>query len=58
MVKITSKASADSPIARRRNQTEIEDALLASGIPYTLLRKNAYMQNFQNPAPRGVVGSV
>jgi uncharacterized protein YbjT (DUF2867 family) len=45
LVKITSKASADSPIARRRNQSEIEVALAASGISYTLLRNNAYMQN-------------
>lgn len=28
VVKITSKASADSPIARRRNQSQIEDALV------------------------------
>jgi uncharacterized protein YbjT (DUF2867 family) len=46
VVKITSKASADSPIARRRNQTQIEAALIASGLPCTLLRNNAYMQNF------------
>ena len=46
VVKITSKASSDSPIARRRGQAEIEDALIASGLGYTLLRNNAYMQNF------------
>lgn len=46
VVKITSKASADSPIARRRGQTEIESGLIASGLGYTLLRNNAYMQNF------------
>jgi len=46
LVKITTKASADSPIARRRNQNEIEDALVASGLSHTLLRNNAYMQNF------------
>jgi uncharacterized protein YbjT (DUF2867 family) len=46
VVKITSKASADSSIARRRNQAEIEDGLIASGLGYTLLRNNAYMQNF------------
>jgi uncharacterized protein YbjT (DUF2867 family) len=46
VVKITSKASADSPIARRRGQTEIENGLIASGLGYTLLRNNAYMQNF------------
>jgi uncharacterized protein YbjT (DUF2867 family) len=51
VVKITSKASADSPIARRRDQTEIEDGLIASGLGYTLLRNNAYMQNFFVLAP-------
>jgi uncharacterized protein YbjT (DUF2867 family) len=51
VVKITSKASADSPIARRRNQTEIENGLIASGLGYTLLRNNAYMQNFLMLAP-------
>lgn len=45
VVKATSKASADSPIARRRWQAEIEAGLAASGIPHTLLRSNAYMQN-------------
>jgi uncharacterized protein YbjT (DUF2867 family) len=50
-VKITSKASADSPIARRRDQTEIENGLVASGLGYTLLRNNAYMQNFLMLAP-------
>ncbi len=45
VVKATSKASADSPIARRRGQTEIEAGLAASGLAYTLLRSNAYMQN-------------
>lgn len=51
VVKITSKASADSPIARRRAQAEIEHALVASGLRYTLLRNNAYMQNFLMLAP-------
>jgi len=51
VVKITSKASADSPIARRRWQTEIEAGLIASGLGYTLLRNNAYMQNFPALAP-------
>ncbi len=51
VVKITSKASADSPIARRRGQTEIENGLIASGLGYTLLRNNAYMQNFLMMAP-------
>ncbi len=51
VVKITSKASADSPIARRRAQTEIEQGLIASGLRHTLLRNNAYMQNFLMLAP-------
>jgi uncharacterized protein YbjT (DUF2867 family) len=51
VVKITTKATADSPIARRRNHAAIEQALIASGIPYTLLRNNAYMQNFLMMAP-------
>jgi uncharacterized protein YbjT (DUF2867 family) len=51
VVKITSKASADSPIARRRDQAAIEDRLIASGLGYTLLRNNAYMQNFFMSAP-------
>ena len=46
VVKITSKSSADSPIARQRGQAEIENGLIASGLGYTLLRNNAYMQNF------------
>jgi uncharacterized protein YbjT (DUF2867 family) len=51
VVKITSKASHDSPIARRRGQSEIEAGLLASGLNHTLLRNNAYMQNFLMLAP-------
>jgi uncharacterized protein YbjT (DUF2867 family) len=51
VVKITSKASADSPIARRRGQNEIENGLIASGLGSTLLRNNAYMQNFFMSAP-------
>ena len=50
-VKATSKASADSPIARRRWQNEIEAGLAASGLPHTLLRSNAYMQNVLALAP-------
>jgi uncharacterized protein YbjT (DUF2867 family) len=57
VVKITSKASADSSIARRRDQTEIEDGLIASGLGYTLLRNNAYMQNFLMLAPAIVQSS-
>jgi uncharacterized protein YbjT (DUF2867 family) len=51
VVKITSKASSDAPIRRRRDQAAIEDALIASGLGYTLLRNNAYMQNFLMMAP-------
>src|ERR1700689_1907112 len=51
IVKASSKASADSPIARRRGQAEIEAGLAASGIPHTLLRSNAYMQNVLMLAP-------
>ena len=51
LVKVTSDASPDSPIARRRWHAEIEAALVASGLPYTLLRANAYMQNFLALAP-------
>jgi uncharacterized protein YbjT (DUF2867 family) len=51
VVKATSKASNDSPIARRRWQTEIETGLAASGLPHTLLRSNAYMQNVLAVAP-------
>jgi len=51
VVKITSEASADSPIARRRGQAAIEARLIASGLGYTLLRNNAYMQNFLMLAP-------
>jgi uncharacterized protein YbjT (DUF2867 family) len=51
VVKATSKASPDSPIARRRGQAEIEAGLAASGIPHTLLRSNGYMQNVLALAP-------
>ena len=51
VIKITSNASADSPIARRRWQAEIEAGLTASGLSHTLLRNNAYMQNFLALAP-------
>jgi uncharacterized protein YbjT (DUF2867 family) len=51
VVKITSKASPDSPIARQRGQAEIEARLIASGLDYTLLRNNFYMQNFLMLAP-------
>jgi uncharacterized protein YbjT (DUF2867 family) len=51
VVKATSKAAADSPIARRRGQAEIEAGLAAAAIPHTLLRSNAYMQNVLALAP-------
>jgi uncharacterized protein YbjT (DUF2867 family) len=51
VIKATSKASAGSPIARRRWQAEIEAALANSGIPHTLLRSNAYIQNVLMLAP-------
>ena len=51
VTKVSSKASPDSPIARRRGQSEIEAGLGASGVPHTILRPNAYMQNFLALAP-------
>jgi uncharacterized protein YbjT (DUF2867 family) len=51
VIKVTSNASADSPIARRRWQAEIEAGLAASGLAHTLLRSNAYMQNVLALAP-------
>ncbi len=51
VIKATSDASAHSPIARRCWHHEIEDGLLASGLDYTLLRSNAYMQNVLALAP-------
>ena len=51
VTKITADASADSPIARRRAHHRVEQALAASGIPHTLLRANAYLQNVLALAP-------
>jgi uncharacterized protein YbjT (DUF2867 family) len=51
IIKATSKASADTPIARRRGQAQIEAGLAASGLAWTLLRSNAYMQNTLALAP-------
>lgn len=51
VIKITSSASPDSPIARRRDQSVIEAALIASGLDHTLLRNNVYMQNLLMLAP-------
>src|SRR5580704_3448350 len=51
VIKVTSNASPDSPIARRRAQAEIEAGLAASGLAHTLLRANAFMQNTLALAP-------
>lgn len=51
LVKITSKASADSPVGRRRGQAQIEAHLETTGLAFTLLRANAYMQNLLALAP-------
>lgn len=51
IVKITSKASADSPVDRRRGQARIEAHLQTTGLTYTLLRSNAYLQNLLALAP-------
>jgi uncharacterized protein YbjT (DUF2867 family) len=51
VIKVTSNAAADSPIARRRYQAEIEAGLAASGLAHTLLRANAFMQNTLALAP-------
>jgi uncharacterized protein YbjT (DUF2867 family) len=51
VIKVTSKASADSPVDRRRGQARIEAHLAASGLAFTLLRSNAYMQNLLALAP-------
>jgi uncharacterized protein YbjT (DUF2867 family) len=51
VVKATSKASADSPVHRRRGQNQIEQHLQASGLDWTLLRSNAYLQNLLTLAP-------
>ena len=51
VIKVTSKASADSPVDRRRGQAQIEAHLATTGLAYTLLRSNAYMQNLLALAP-------
>ena len=51
VVKATSKASADSPVERRRGQAQIEAHLQASTRNWTLLRSNAYLQNLLTLAP-------
>ncbi|PZF09980.1 SDR family NAD(P)-dependent oxidoreductase [Curtobacterium sp. MCPF17_011] len=57
VVKITADSSPDSPIARRRDHWAIEQALIGSAVDYTLLRANAYMQNFFALAPSIASGS-
>ncbi|KQU53964.1 hypothetical protein ASG84_23270 [Rhodococcus sp. Leaf278] len=51
LVKISSKASPHSPVDRRRGQAVIEAHLRESGLPWTLVRANAYMQNIVAFAP-------
>jgi len=51
VIKVTSKASADSPVDRRRGQAEIEAYLATTGLAHTLLRSNAYLQNLLALAP-------
>jgi len=51
VIKASSKASADSPVERRRGQAQIEQHLQASGLAWTLLRSNAYLQNLLALAP-------
>ena len=51
IIKVSSKASSDSPVARRRGQALIEAHLLAADIGHTLLRPNAYQQNLLALAP-------
>jgi uncharacterized protein YbjT (DUF2867 family) len=45
------RAGVDHVVARRRGQAEIAAGLVASGLPHTLLRSNAYMQNMLMLAP-------
>jgi uncharacterized protein YbjT (DUF2867 family) len=71
IIKVTTEASADSPIARRRVHHAVEQTLAESGIAHTLLRSNAYMQNilllgpmiaatsrFSSPAAAGRIGMI
>jgi uncharacterized protein YbjT (DUF2867 family) len=51
VVKLTSKASPDSPVARQRWHAQIEQGLAASGLAHTLMRSNAFMQNTLMVAP-------
>lgn len=51
VVYLTSKASADSPIARRRWHHAVEQHILGAGLAWSFLRSNAYMQNTLALAP-------
>ncbi|WP_037369552.1 NmrA family NAD(P)-binding protein [Amycolatopsis orientalis] len=52
VVRITNhKAHADSPVARRREHARIDAHLKASGMAYTLLAPNFFMQNLLALAP-------
>jgi uncharacterized protein YbjT (DUF2867 family) len=51
VVKAGNKASADSPIARRRGQAEPEAGLAAPGLAHTLLRSSATCRNLLALAP-------
>jgi uncharacterized protein YbjT (DUF2867 family) len=45
------QASHDAPPRISRQHAEIEDALVSSGLPYTLLRPQSFMQNTLMAAP-------
>ncbi|MCO6000266.1 SDR family oxidoreductase [Actinoallomurus rhizosphaericola] len=52
IVKITNhRATADSPVGRRRDHARIEAHLKATGLAYTLLAPNLFMQNLLAAAP-------
>ncbi|MGX1777624.1 NmrA family NAD(P)-binding protein [Nocardia brasiliensis] len=52
LIKITNhKASADSPVDRRRDHARVEAHLAATGMAYTLLAPNLFMQNLLALAP-------
>lgn len=51
IVYLTSKASDDSPIERRRWHAQVEELIASSCIPDTLLWSNGFMQNTLNLAP-------
>jgi uncharacterized protein YbjT (DUF2867 family) len=52
VVKVTNhKATADSPVDRRRDHAQIEAHLRGTGLDYTLLGPNLFMQNLLAIAP-------